>query len=368
MKKKSKMYCMSKQERITTIAVSIIATLLFAGMIFGVREIIFAQRQNARICTVPNEADFWIFVRSGGMTVRIEKVLKTVGVGESIIDILKNQPKDATIYRLNGLWFEATKNGGNSRQKEGVPLSYALLSNKAVEVVGYLSGKNIQNLLGEFGDSFDAHNPYYFALWEKEGAVAGFFIEESAVKQASLEDYDYSFSPSTGIVLKLEDASFALAAREQIKTKLIESVAFTRPVVVSTQLPDKTFMQEKVLKPDAFTWEEIAVHRFKLVVDKKMIAKYNLTEQLDNFKDDIGYYYDEGLLIVGKKEDVDAILLEQRILSYPTFFYMTLEQEGDIVPPGMMGKSEALSWLQNLEARSIMIIEDRNGFYGEMRF
>lgn len=356
---------MSKQKFITAIALPVIIAMFLAGVGFGVREILFAQKQSSLVDFVPKEAEFWLLNRGAGLTGQVEAALRAVGVEEPVTDILKGQKQEIAIYRENGRWFKVTGSAVDGRQKGYAP--YTLLNNPTPQIVGFLGVAHVKNVLGKFADIVDVSTPYYFALREKEGAVAFTFIKESAIKQVKVKEYAYSL-PGESIVFKSTDTAFVSALREQVGRNIAERVAFMHPVQVSTQLPDKTYIQERVVKPDLFLWKETSPHRYHLVLDEEAVATYHVRDQLISFTSQASYYYDEGLFIIGKEESQEVALLGQGILAHPFFLYAPFVYEGEITTGDILGKSEAFSWLQNLRVKSIMVVEAQEGVYGEMRF
>lgn len=320
---------------------------------------LFWKKDKLLIDYLPAEVDFWFWQRSDNLSDKSAEALKQLGADLSIITALQNQTGEIAVYYLKGRWFKLENLGEKITIREGP------------DIVGFLSQNYVGDRLAGFEFIFKP-KPYYFALKQTKDALYFSFIhqEEFKFKQLAVfepKKYPSEFLNNDAVILaaKLQEPTLLNSIVNTLKNNIIDFTAFNYPVVISKTLPDQTIITEKVVKPELFVWQEFAPYTYQLHLNLQEIEKFKLRDQLETFSSNYNYYLGDKIAIFAQNGDWPKMDIFKSINS-ADFFYLNLLADADLAE--ILGKSEALKWLQNLEAKSIMIYDDGRIMQGELKF
>ncbi|MEK9165353.1 MAG: hypothetical protein AAB525_00650 [Patescibacteria group bacterium] len=341
------------------IVAGILVVFIVAGIIIIHR--LFLENNKLLIDYLPAETDFWFWRRNDGFSDKSKDVLKQLGADANIVAALQNQPGEIVVYYLKGSWFKL----------ENLGKKIDFMEEEGADIVGFLS----QNYVGERLAGFEfifKPLPYYFALKQTENALHFSFIHQDKfnLKQLTVfqpKKYPPEFLNNDAVILaaKLQDQTLSNSIVDTLKNNIVNFTAFDFPVVISKTLPDQTIITEKKVKPELFSWQEFSPYAYQLRLNQQEVDMLKLRDQLETFSSNYNYYQDDKIAIFALNNDWSKTAILNNINS-ANFFYLNLLADADLAE--IMGKSEALKWLQNLEAKSIMIYDDGVVMQGELKF
>lgn len=340
------------------IAVGILAGLIVVIVIVIVIQLSLRQ-DHLLIDYLPEQIDFWFWQKNGGFSDKSAETLKQLGADANIIAGLQNQTSEVVVYYLNDRWFKLGDSGKKtSSKKEGA------------DIVGFLSRDYVGKRLAGFEHIFKP-GAYYFALKQTDDVLYFSFIHQEAIKFKQLAVFEPQKRPieflNDDIILaaKLQDQVLLNSIVDALKSNIVNFTAFDYPVIISKTLPDQTIITEKLVKPELFVWQESDPHVYQLNLNQSETERHQVTNQIKNFNSDYHYYQDRETVIFALTGNLSATAVFDGI-DATNFIYLNLLADSNLVD--ILGKSKMLSWLQNLEAKGIMIYDDGKMMQGGIEF
>ncbi|HBH46409.1 MAG: hypothetical protein A2445_05315 [Candidatus Jacksonbacteria bacterium RIFOXYC2_FULL_44_29] len=334
----------------------------------------FSLTQNERILIdyLPGDSDFWLWQNSDGFNQNAAVILRQLGVGDHLLGVFKKSADELLVYRRDGQWFNLAAPSWYDAQsvKSQAKLWEQLYQDGNNNLIGYLDAAYLRQEVPEM-DSFGEWPDAYFIIKADNRTVEFTLIKKESVDNfvagAQLPDF-----PGSGcqplLALKLTDDAWFNKITTPVRDKLALEVAKAYPVIVWTMLPDQTWMQEKVIKPDLFAWQEINPGEFTISLDKAKANEYQVSDQLGEIKVPFGYSNDgEALLVTSSPETQPACRRQLAKASRSNFVYLNL-LPGDGLVDVILGSSEVLLWLREQGASSLMVYEEGGVARGEVKF
>ena len=344
---------------------AIFMILIIAGLFI---KLSLLEKRHLLIDYLPGETEFWFWQNKNGFREKTAAVLGQLGVDDTIVKVLQNQKDEIVIYRQDSRWYkiepQALDKARMSIRRDDV---WERLHKGDEHIIGFLRQDYISDQLGELSFIFKPCS-YYFILKQEPNVLLFSLLGKEEVFKVKLLVKEPPVLPLPSnviLAIKSKDAQLLNNISETLKDNIREYIAFDYPVVISTQLPDDTWMKEKVIKPELLKWQETSVNVHQLVLDKSVVDKYKIADQLTDIEISLGYYQDEQGLVFGlHTADLSNIILHESI----GFFYLNLTDNDTISVVDILGKSQALSWLQSIGIKSIIVYEDEGIMEGELRF
>jgi hypothetical protein len=342
----------------------IVILLIIAGLFI---KLTLLDKSHLLIDYLPKETEFWFWQNKGGFNQKLSTILTQLGTDFNIIKLLQNQKDEIVIYRQNGRWYKIEAGDLDKARisRRGGELWEVLFKGRE-NVIGFLHQDYIQDRLGEFNAVLKPGS-YYFVLEEKPESLVFSLVEKEKVFTPIKLRVSEAPTLPLGIIMavKLDNAKLLSSILEILKKNIKESIAFDYPVIISQELPDGTWIKEKVVKPELFSWQEVLPDIYQLGLDKAVVDRYQIADQLKDVKVDLEYYQDDQSIVFG----LQVADFPEGFGDEPdSFFYLNLRDNAAISLVDILGKSKSLSWLQDLGFQSMIIYEKDGTIDGELRF
>lgn len=346
----------------------ILFILLCAAGIFLVGSgIFFFEQKPPLVESVPTNAEAWLWQGKDTLSLSALDLLKVAGVEDVVVQELAQQQEEIMVYRYNNRWYkrDARSHGRSLGSNVHKDAWYYLTQFKNAALIGYFSKAFVDTATHD--DS--ARGGYYLVLipQKEDKSMAFHIIPRGSVKDYFFTDTEVPYFP-TGVVfaLNISDHKAAVSVEQILKENIAQVVAFENPIVKRTELPDRTSIQEKVALAELFVWNERKPMMYELVINNNAAEKYNVQDQLNDFKSVWILYKTNNTVILGtdyddvQKAGADADRVNNQ------FVYMEVPQDNLLQVSDIMGSGNHLLILQNLKIQSIVGKEVQGGFSGKI--
>lgn len=316
---------------------------------------------------LPVKTDLWLWQQEPGVDPEFSIFLAGLGVAPSVGQVMEKNVYAQLVYFNTGKWYQLAAPG------RGVIGPFAkyhewlkTIRLKDNQLFGYLSADNAAKLITDLGVS-KTTSAVFFILTATESGVRFTIIPADAAagyQMTGSETEITTICPAL-LSLRIDDYTLQSTVSSKIKELLVNDAASGYPVVVKTELPDKTWITERVLKSDVWAWQAVdatgGAGIFRLAVDQTLAEQAGLADQLAGAS--ASWYIFEGQsgFIVDTDEAVVQSCVDAFKNQLASYFLLDLAKFTDQQTVDTLGTSAGLGWLKDQGFGSIMIYEDESG-------
>jgi hypothetical protein len=313
---------------------------------------------------VPEGADFWLWGAETVFKTDAKDFLKIFSIDEPSISELAMRDQGFVIYSKDNRWYKLVTK--DKFQNSPSHLDNLFLDQQYREgknaLIGFVGAGYIKAKLSAIME-FIPQSSYYFTVFtDPNSNGVDFLLIPSEQSKSSLDLFSPLPAARQSLIFALitNDAVLHNGAGTLIKEKIREYAAFENPITVSSVLPDGSIFKERIVDPTLFTWRQDESGINTIIVDENERLRLYNPKEIGDISFPLQYYESSDRLFLGSNiEELKESALE--FGDAKNLMYFSFTESNGFLFVDIMGKSDALNWLQELGIKSIMVKEEEGG-------